>query len=193
MFGRSAYHDKRLPVCEGERISLVQITKQDAPYVSEIVSDPFVMRYVTQGTLFNFSRSRRIVSEILSTGRHGSMHYGICLPGRDGPIGVVSFQHWRPEKHEAMIGYMLDRSCWGQGLATEALRLLLDFGFRELELKRIEGKCHAVNTASERVMQKNGMQLEQTMMQRRGLFSSASEMKLYRMTDEMYGILHTSD
>ena len=46
---------------------------------------------------------------------------------------------------------------WGQGVATEAARTVLDYGFRELGFDPIVGTIHPDNAASVRVMHKIGM------------------------------------
>ncbi|MWV46881.1 GNAT family N-acetyltransferase [Paenibacillus sp. HJL G12] len=180
------------PVLRGERVRLEQIEKKDAPCLLAILSDPLVMKYVTQGSFFSFTKSRRVAAELLNTRRPDSMHYGIWLPEVEGPVGVVSLQNWRQERRDAMIGYMLDRRFWHRGLATEALGILLRYAFNELHLQRVEGRCHAVNEASERVMQKNGMELERTLNQKRMFFAAPLEMKIYSLTDQQFQARNTA-
>ncbi|MDO7907451.1 GNAT family N-acetyltransferase [Paenibacillus sp. JX-17] len=72
-------------------------------------------------------------------------------------IGRSGFVSWRPEYGLAEIGYALGSPYWGRGLATEAVRALLRFGFDVMKLNRLEARCNADNTGSERVMQKAGM------------------------------------
>lgn len=177
------------PELTGERLALRQVEKKDAPALLGILSDPQVMKYVTQGSLFSFGRSRRVAAELLNNSRPDSMHYGIWIPGTNVPVGVVSLQNWRQEQMDAMIGYMLDRRFWQQGLATEAVGVLLQYVFSGLRLHRVEGRCHAVNTASERVMQKNGMVLERTFSHKRMFFAAPLEMKIYSLTNLQYQAL----
>ncbi len=66
-------------------------------------------------------------------------------------------QHKRAE-----VGYWIALPYWGQGLATQALRLVIRFGFEELGLNRIEAGHFAGNPASGRVMQKAQMRYEGT-------------------------------
>jgi ribosomal-protein-alanine N-acetyltransferase len=61
---------------------------------------------------------------------------------------------------EADIGYELNPAFWGQGLATEAVRRIVDFGFRELELHRVWAFCLGDNEPSWRLMERLGMQRE---------------------------------
>jgi ribosomal-protein-alanine N-acetyltransferase len=74
-----------------------------------------------------------------------------------GAVGllVVNFPaHFTPAVE---VGWRLARACWGQGLATEAGRKALEFGFRELGLPEIVAHASVHNTRSLRVMSKLGM------------------------------------
>ena len=49
------------------------------------------------------------------------------------------------------------RSAWGQGIATEAGRAVLDHGFRRLGFDPIVAVTHPANLASQRVLEKLGL------------------------------------
>lgn len=68
--------------------------------------------------------------------------------------------HPVPEHNRAEVGYWIGLPYWGRGLATAALRLLLQFGFERLELNRVEAGHFVHNPASGRVMEKAGMRFE---------------------------------
>jgi RimJ/RimL family protein N-acetyltransferase len=55
------------------------------------------------------------------------------------------------------IGWGVEHSRWGQGLATEAGRELIPLAVRRFETWRLIAKCHADNIASERVMRRIGL------------------------------------
>ncbi|MDU6728043.1 MAG: GNAT family N-acetyltransferase, partial [Bradyrhizobium sp.] len=55
------------------------------------------------------------------------------------------------------IGWRLARATWGQGIATEAARAALDFGFDKLNLDQIVAYAAPANAASQKVMRKLGM------------------------------------
>jgi len=78
-------------------------------------------------------------------------------------IGCVSLMGDRESPSEAELGYFYHREVWGRGVAVEAARLLVDFGFRRLGLHRVWGKCHTENAASARVMERIGMVREGTL------------------------------
>src|SRR5262249_47690056 len=57
---------------------------------------------------------------------------------------------------EGVLAYYLARPYWGRGLATEAGRAFIEFGFRQLGLSRIVAGANVKNLASNRVLQKLG-------------------------------------
>jgi len=59
------------------------------------------------------------------------------------------------------LGYMLDKAYWGRGLATEAAKAGLMYGFAELDLEWLWAGTQAGNTASRRVLEKLGMSLRE--------------------------------
>ena len=63
---------------------------------------------------------------------------------------------------EGTLGFYLARAYWGRGLATEAGRAFVDFGFNELRLSRIVTAIDTRNAASVRVVEKLGFQLAST-------------------------------
>jgi RimJ/RimL family protein N-acetyltransferase len=75
-------------------------------------------------------------------------------PGFLGWCGLFPLENAGPIE----IGYRYVQSAWGQGIATEAARALLDHGFRALGFDPIVGVTHPANRASQRVLEKIGLQ-----------------------------------
>jgi RimJ/RimL family protein N-acetyltransferase len=61
---------------------------------------------------------------------------------------------------EIEIGYILKRSAWGKGYATEATDRLLKFAFEETPLEELVATTDPENTASQRVLEKCGLLYE---------------------------------
>ena len=59
----------------------------------------------------------------------------------------------------AEIGYWVWKEYWNKGYATEAIKLMLDFGFKDLGLICIWAEVFESNKASQRVLEKNGFEL----------------------------------
>jgi RimJ/RimL family protein N-acetyltransferase len=77
-----------------------------------------------------------------------------------GRIGLMHHDDWTASPHDSEVGWTLDRSSWGQGLASEGGAAALRFGFETLGMERIISIAHRENLASQRVMQKLGLNRE---------------------------------
>jgi [ribosomal protein S5]-alanine N-acetyltransferase len=67
-----------------------------------------------------------------------------------------------PVAGEGTLAYYLARPYWGQGLATEAARAFIYYGFNELKLKRIVASVQQGNEASRHILEKLGFHLVRT-------------------------------
>ena len=71
-----------------------------------------------------------------------------------GVIGLVAQQD--VYKKTAEIGYWIGEPFWNKGIATEAVKLITDYGLKELGLVRIHTGIFEYNTASMKVLEKCG-------------------------------------
>lgn len=71
-------------------------------------------------------------------------------------IGTIELYNYIPG-FKAELGYALNPKYWGLGIVTEAGFKVLEFGFNNLELKRIEAGTFLDNYQSQRVCEKLGM------------------------------------
>jgi ribosomal-protein-alanine N-acetyltransferase len=82
--------------------------------------------------------------------------FGVYLKENRTLIGFCGFRPFF-EPPELQLLYGLLPACWSKGLATEAARAMIAFGFQELDLDRVTASADAANAASLRVMEKAGM------------------------------------
>ncbi|MGE5267328.1 MAG: GNAT family N-acetyltransferase [Deltaproteobacteria bacterium] len=82
----------------------------------------------------------------------------LVIDGEDGRIvgGIALTNVQRGVTQSASVGYWLGRSETGQGFMTEALGALVAASFRDLHLHRLEAATQPHNTASIRVLERNG-------------------------------------
>jgi ribosomal-protein-alanine N-acetyltransferase len=86
--------------------------------------------------------------------------WAVTLTDTGKMIGTAGFTRIDCPHNKAELGYVLNPDYHGSGLATEACRALLKFGFEELGLHRIEARFMEGNQASLAVMKKLGMSFE---------------------------------
>ncbi|HEY5951339.1 MAG TPA: GNAT family N-acetyltransferase [Kofleriaceae bacterium] len=83
----------------------------------------------------------------------------------DRVIGTVNLEIDATAR-TAMIGYAIARAHWGRGLATEAARAVLAWGFAEHALVEIWASTEVENVRSQRVMEKLGMRRDEALTDR---------------------------
>jgi ribosomal-protein-alanine N-acetyltransferase len=169
-----------LPSIETDRLILRKMTPGDADAIFAYASDPEVTRYVVWDTHRTIEDSRAFL-DLTVRGYEGGADpaWGIVYKGDHRFVGTCGFASLEPEHARAEIGYVISREYRGRGLAPEAVRAMISFGFKEMDLNRIEARCIAENTASARVMQKAGMTYEGTLRQREFIKGAYRDMELY--------------
>ena len=149
------------PTLETERLVLRRISPVDAADMYEYSHDPEVPRYLTWEVHPDPEFTEEYIEYLESRYAVGDFFdWAVILKEGGKMIGTCGFTRFRYEDDCGEVGYVLSRSCWGQGYAAEALRAVMTFGFETLALERIEAKFLEGNTGSLRVMEKVGMTFE---------------------------------
>ncbi len=87
--------------------------------------------------------------------------FGIFLKSNNKHVGNVKLGAIDQNHCTAHIGILIgEKSQWGKGFATEAIKAITSWGFESLNLKKIEAGCYDENLASLRVFLKAGFQVE---------------------------------
>jgi RimJ/RimL family protein N-acetyltransferase len=152
----------RYPI-ETERLRLRPFNRGDVDAVFAYRSLPETARF-----LFDEPMSREEVAEavrarasqVAFSGEGDKILLGVERLGDGRLVGEVSLIWRSVADQQAEIGYILHPAAQRQGIATEAARALLAFGFEDVGLHRIYARCDARNAASARVMQRLGMRQE---------------------------------
>lgn len=155
------------PQLETDRLILRETVESDAPVLFELYRDPEMSKFITFSTHADIEQTKGFIAWMADVfAKKDSVRWGIELKTANRLIGTGGLHFWKRDIQCAEVGYHIGRAYWGSGYATEALRLLVYFGFRDMQLNRIEGRHNAGNDASGRVMVKAGFQREGTWRQR---------------------------
>ncbi len=101
-------------------------------------------------------------------------------------IGACGFMHWDTNHQLAGHAYTLNQKNRGKGIASEIMKVLIDFGFSEMKLNHIEAQCWADNTNSYKLMEKFNMQFEGIIRNRYFLKGSYQDLKIYSLLKHEY-------
>jgi ribosomal-protein-alanine N-acetyltransferase len=151
-----------MPTIETARLLLRPFASADLDdYTRHIFADPDVMRYLPKRDLPPRERAERTIAVLNE--RWVEYRFGVWavtdkvtgeLLGHCG-LGPV------PEAGEIEVLYALGQTYWGRGLATEAARASVRFGFEHANLTRLIALAVPENIGSRRVMEHLGFVYEQ--------------------------------
>lgn len=144
---------------ETERLLLREMTQADYAALSAILQDPEVM-YAYNGP-FSDAETQEWLDRQLTRYRDYDHRFGlwaVVLKETGEMIGQcgLTLQPWK-ERQVLEIGYLLRKSCWHQGYATEAAMAVKAYAFSVLDADEVCSVIRDTNTASRNVALRNGM------------------------------------
>lgn len=147
--------DERVLFYEGDRIYLRPIELTDEHKLRRWVNDPDIWQYLMHRQPINSVREREFIE---GQGRQpGEYVLGIVVRNGDRLIGSVGLHGVHPVNRSATLGVMIgDKAYHGKGFGTEAVRLMVRYGFEELNLNRIALHVFAHNFRAIGCYQKAG-------------------------------------
>lgn len=105
------------------------------------------------------------------------------IVGTDGHyLGGCGLNQIDVANRRANLGYWVRSSVTRRGVATAAVQLLRDWGFRHTDLIRLELVIAAGNVASQRVAETSGTEREGTLRRRLLLYGTAHDARMYAFT-----------
>ena len=150
-----------IPTLETPRLTLRGMRVSDASDMYEYARRPSVTEYLTWEPHADAEETRQYLIYVGQRYRTGDFYDWSVLDKESGHmIGTCGFTSFNCPADSAEIGYVLNPAYQGRGLATEAVRRVLQFGFSELNLHRIEAHFMEGNDASRRLMERVGMTFE---------------------------------
>lgn len=142
---------------ETEQILLRPWREKDAERLYLLASDPEVGPRAGWSPHRNICESREVIRTIFANDHT----WAIVRKASDEPIGCICY--YLPSEsnigigpHDAEVGYWVGRPWWNQGIATEALRLIIDYCFIEKGIHTLWADHFPDNPASGCVLQKCG-------------------------------------
>jgi ribosomal-protein-alanine N-acetyltransferase len=149
--------ENSIPVIKTNRLSLRPFEMSDVNTLHRILSDGDILQYFPDPKAPSKTRVKSIIEKQLDHwGVHGFGWWAVEPLNWHEMIGWCGLRYL-DETDEVEVAYLLGRNYWRQGLATEAARASLNFGFDELKLEKIIAIVHPENLASRRVLEKLGM------------------------------------
>lgn len=138
---------------KSERIILRPINAEDAPVIYSWGKDPLYHETAGFEHFEDFSQAQEAAKRYSQR----KYSYAVVLRNTQQMIGLAELYERGLDQTSGLLktkdlGFMLDQKYWGQGLMTEALTLLLNYAFNELEQNQVWAGTFATNDRSQRLL-----------------------------------------
>lgn len=134
-----------------ERLLIRPIQIEDFNDLQAILYDPLVVRY----TRYRNVQAENNFAELFNSHFLGSI-YSFGIETKD-THQLIGFYEFHPEGYSALLTYALAQSAWGKGFVAEVGKIMMAYGFEDLNFERVEAHYASLNPRSGRVMEKMGM------------------------------------
>lgn len=142
-------------------VTLREWKKSDAGALSNLLNNKKILDNLRDGLPYPYLESDALdyINLCLSADKTANFCFAVVCNGvLAGSVGVFRQQNIHCKTAE--IGYYIGEKFWGKGVATEAVGLACKHVFENTDIVRIYAEPFAENTASCRVLEKNGFVLE---------------------------------
>ena len=145
------------PILETERLTLRRVTQEDASDLLAYLSDVDVMKYYGLESFKSINDALDEISWYNSIFEKGTgIRWGITLKGQEKIIGSCGFFNRVAQHYRAELGFELSKEHWGKGIASEAIKTVICYGFEQMNLQRIEALIEPPNIPSQKVVERQG-------------------------------------
>lgn len=150
-----------IPTMNTERLLMREMRVGDCFDMYEYAKKGEVTRFLTWSPHPDVEYTKSYLQNLKNHYKMGLFYdWAVVLKEENKMIGTCGFTRFNLANNSAEIGYVINPAYRGKGIAVEAAKKVLEFGFVNLGLKRIEARYMVGNNASARVMEKLGMTAE---------------------------------
>lgn len=138
----------------GERLLLRPFTPADVADYYELVCDHTIAAPAGFTPATSLTEAGFLLKQQLKL----PQVFALVLPAEQKVIGSVGLyermnNYGEPAPHQMDLGYMLNAHYWQRGIMTSAVRLIEQYAFTDLRLRRVTASCLADNVASKRILE----------------------------------------
>lgn len=144
---------------KGKKVILRPVQKSDIPLFLKWYNDQEVTQYMGIFLPLTEPIEEKWYEEAAS-GRNETQVFFVIEASENNkpyPIGSISLERIESKNQNAELGIGIgEKKYWDKGYGTEAVRLLIDYGFKQLNLHRISSTVFSPNKRSLKMHQKVG-------------------------------------
>jgi ribosomal-protein-alanine N-acetyltransferase len=147
---------------ETERLQLKEINESNVDDILRIRSNEVINQFVQRNSPKNNYDALQFILTIKErTKNNQTFYWGISLKDQPNLIGTICLWNFSEDRTVAEVGYELLPDFHRQGIMSEALKAVLNFGFNDLHLQEIVAMTNKFNENSKGILLKHDFVLEE--------------------------------
>jgi RimJ/RimL family protein N-acetyltransferase len=148
---------------KGERVLLRPVKRSDISYFLKWFNDPEIVQYVGLYLPMTEMYEEKFIEDLGTTRARSDVYLTIEAVEGDStkPIGSCGLHEINHKDRNALFGIAIgEKDYWNRGYGTEAAKLLINYGFQQLNLHRVSSYAFAFNEHSTNLHRKLGFREE---------------------------------
>jgi len=143
------------PILETERLFLRKLSLDDAEEIFALRSSDEVNKYIDRPKANDIDEAIAFINKVnIGVANDNWLYWVICFKDNPMLIGTICLWNLNEEESKAEVGYELIPEYQGKGIAKEALLKIIEFGFDNVQLNKIEAYTHKENLSSTKLLEK---------------------------------------
>ena len=147
---------KRLPVLQGQGVTLRELRTSDAASLLALLTTEEVTRFISPPptTLDGFQRFINWASREREAGRY--LCFAVVPDGYDTAVGLFQVRQLDPMFGTAEWGFAIGSAFWGTGLFATGAQMVIEFSFDVIGVHRLEARAAVQNGRGNGALRKLG-------------------------------------
>ncbi|MGD1319622.1 GNAT family N-acetyltransferase [Chryseobacterium sp. 2R14A] len=146
---------------ETERLFIQKLDSKTMNTIFKTVDEHEIRKILGITNEEEFARQKRIHEKGYESYNQKMLNFQIVEKQSNTIIGNCGFHSWNPQHHRAEVGYALNSDEFkNKGYMKEALGKVIEYGFHQIELNRIEALIDENNTPSKKLLEYFGFTKE---------------------------------
>jgi len=149
------------PKLTNKHIHLRELNSEDADRIYKLRTDPAVTKYIQRALYKSTEEANEFISAIKEKVDTGTaILWAIHLKNSSDLVGTICIWNISDDRKVGELGYELLPHFQKQGIMSAAMDLVIEYGFHQLELDRLEAYTHNNNAASIGLLERKSFQLD---------------------------------
>jgi ribosomal-protein-alanine N-acetyltransferase len=137
-----------------ERLTLRKLSKSDSAAILQLRSDTEINKFLDRKPSKTVEDALNFISNIIENESDELFYWAITKTGEDQLIGTICLFDFLGDSKKCEIGYELLSEYQGHGIMIEAVKMVIEYAIKTLQIKAIEALTHKENQSSTKLLQK---------------------------------------